>query len=98
MATRFGAVRPSLAHPGGKRGRKQRRIDPVHQQVQPAPAGNAVMKGQIAAKERQVLFPPSGDAVEVVAIGHRAADDQQKHLRQRMGHPPGFARIIDDEK
>ena len=36
-------VRPCLAHPGGEGGRKQRRIDPVHQQRQPAAAGNAVM-------------------------------------------------------
>ena len=51
--------------------------------------------GQIAAQKRKVLLAPGGDAVIVVAIGHRAADDQQQHLAKRMRHAPGIARIGD---
>ena len=39
--------------------------------------------------------PPGGDGFVIVAIGHRAADNQKQNLRQWMRHSPGLARILD---
>src|SRR5262249_25501731 len=38
------------------------------------------------------------DPFVIIAIGDRAADDQQQHLRQRMRHTPRLARVLDDSK
>ena len=40
----LGTVRPGLAHPCGEGCREQRRIDPVHQDVELSPAGNTITK------------------------------------------------------
>jgi len=34
----------------------------------------------------------------MVAVGHRAADDEQQHLAQRMRDAPRLARIVDDRE
>src|SRR3546814_8769345 len=41
---------------------------------------------------------PGGDVIVVVAVGDRAADRQQQHLRQRMRHTPRIARVLDLRK
>ena len=62
--------------------------------VQPARARNAVMIGQKTAQERQMVFAPFGDVVEIVARGDAGADDEKQHLRQRMSDPPSLARVL----
>ena len=57
-----------------------------------------MMVGQEATQERQMRFAPFGDPFVIVAIGNRAADHQQQHLRQRVRHPPRLARVFDDGK
>ena len=93
-----GPIGPGLAHPGGEGGGKQRRIDAVHQQRKPAPAGSAVLVRQVAAQEGEVRLAPGRDGVVMVAVGHRRADDEQQDLAKRMGHPPRLARIVDDRE
>ena len=56
------------------------------------------MKRQVAAQKRQMLAAPQGNGVEVVAIGHRGANDEQQDLRQRVGDAPRLARIVNDRK
>ncbi len=94
----LGTFRPCLAHPGGEGRREQRRIDAVHEQSEPASARNAVLVGQIAAQEADVRVAPGGDGVEMIAIGHGGADDEQQHLAQRMRDAPGLARVVDDRE
>ena len=91
-----GPIRPDLADPGAEAGREQARIDPVHQQREPACPRHPVMVGQEAAQELQALLPPGGDRLVVVAVGDRAADHQQQNLRQRVGDPPRLAGVLDD--
>ena len=52
--------------------------------VEPTPAGNAVIKGQEAAQEIEMRFAPIGDQVEVVAVANAAADHQEHDLVQRV--------------
>jgi len=84
--------------PGLEAVRKQRRIDAVHQHTQPARAGNPVMVGQEAAKERQIILAPVGDVLEVVARSDRTADHQKQHFGQRMRHPPAFPTVLDQQE
>jgi hypothetical protein len=44
------------------------------------------------------LLTPRGDRVVIVAVGNRAANHEQKNLRERMGDPPRLARILDYRK
>ena len=88
-------VGPGLAHPGGKGGRKQRRADAVHQNGQPAPAGDAVCVGQVLAQEAQMRLTPVGNGFIVVAIGDRVAHHQQQHLTQWMQDAVDVAGIVD---
>src|SRR5438093_1496751 len=91
--------RPSApALPKSRRRSGTRRESNHPTALQPAPAGNAVMKRQVAAQKRQMLAAPQGHAVEVVAIGHRGANDEQQDLRQRVGDAPRLARIVNDRK
>src|SRR6202050_264351 len=94
----MGAIGPSLAHPSRKHRRKQRRVDAVHKQRQPAPARNAMRVGQIAAQKREIDLAPGGDRLVVVAVRHRAADHEQQHFRQRVGDTPRLARILNRRK
>ena len=66
--------------------------------VKPTAAGNAATIGQAPAQQRKMRFAPVRDGVEIVAIGHRAADQKQQNLRQRMSHPPRLPRVLDDGK
>jgi hypothetical protein len=91
-------VGPGLANPGGEGRRKQRRIDAVHEQGQPASAGRAMRVGQVVAQEAEVRFAPGRDRLVMVAVGHRAADHEKQHLPQRMRDAPGLARIVDDRE
>jgi hypothetical protein len=43
-------------------------------------------------------FAPFGDPFVIVAIGNRAANHQQQHLRQGVRHAPRFARVLDHGK
>ncbi len=86
---------PGLAHPGGEGGREQGGADAVHQDCEPAPAGGAVLAGQVAAQEVQVGFAPGGDVVVVVAVGHGGAGHEQQHLGQGMGNAAHAARVVD---
>jgi len=56
------------------------------------------MEGQEAAQEVQPLPAPGGDRLVIVAVGDRAADDQQQNLRKRMRDPPRLARVFDRRK
>lgn len=56
------------------------------------------MVGQKAAQKRQTLLAPRSDRVVIVAVGNRAADDQQQNLRKRMRDPPRLARVFDGRK
>ncbi|MBV8852832.1 MAG: hypothetical protein JOY91_05500 [Sinobacteraceae bacterium] len=87
-----GTIRPALAHPGGADGLEQRRMDPVHQDGQPAPAGHT-RRG--AAQKVQVCLAPGGDMVIVVAVGEAAADPQQQDLWERIEDAADIARILD---
>ena len=89
-----GLVGPALPHPGGEGGGEERRVDPVHQDGQPALAGHAVLVGQVAAQEVEMRRAPGGDVLVVVAVGDGAADHQQQHLGQRMQDPPHVARVL----
>ena len=92
------ALRPGCAHTGGEGREKQGGVDPVHQKRQPASARRAEMIGQIAAQKRQMRLAPARNYVVVVAIGHRAAHHQRQRLAERVRHPPGAARVVDDRK
>jgi len=72
-----GLVRPALGHPRRKAGRKQLRIDPVHDRPQPIGARDAVVKLTETPQERQVSRPPIDDIVIVIAAGNRAAYHQE---------------------
>jgi hypothetical protein len=89
------AFGPSLAHPSGEGGREQGRVDTVHQNGQPAPAGDAVLVGQMASQEVQVGVAPRGNMVVVVAVGDGAADHQEQDLGQRVGNATDVARVVD---
>ena len=89
------AIGPGLAHPGGEGGREQGGIDPVHQDGEPAAAGDTMPVGQMAAQEVQVGLAPGGDVVVVVAVGHGAADYQQQDFGKRMGDTTNVAWIVD---
>jgi hypothetical protein len=93
-------VRPCLPHPCAEGRRKQDRIDPVHQQRQPAAGGNAAIIGKMPAQERNMPAAPGGDCFVVVAIGHRAAHDKhkQQHFRQGMRHAQRLTRILNPRK
>jgi len=71
---------PGLAHPGGEGGRERGGVDAVHEDGEPAPAGGAVLVGQVAAQEAEVGLAPCGDVVVVVAVGHGGADHEQQDL------------------
>ena len=45
-----------------------------------------------------MVFTPGGDVVEVVARCDTGADDEKEHFRQRMGDPPGLARVVHRRK
>jgi hypothetical protein len=90
-----GSIRPHLPHPRRKAGGEQPGIDPVHQQGQPAAAGNAVVIRQDLAQKRQMRLTPGGDVFVIVAVGDRPAHHQKQNLRQGVSHPPGLARVID---
>ena len=94
IATRAGLLRPALPHPGGEGGGEERGVDPVHQDGEPALAGNAVLVGQVPAEEVEMRRAPAGDVLVVVAVGDGAADDEQQDLRQRMQDPPHVARVL----
>ena len=76
----IGLVRPAFGHPRGKTGRKQLRIDPIHDRPQPIGAWDAEVKLGELLQERQVRFAPIDDVVIVVAARDRAAHHQKQHL------------------
>ena len=43
-------------------------------------------------------FAPRRDSLVIVAVGDRAAHDQQQDFRQRVRHPPRRARVFDDRE
>jgi hypothetical protein len=91
-------IRPHRRRPGLETLGKQRRVDAVHQDAQPAHAGHTVMIGQETAQKRQIVRAPVGNVLEVVARRDRAADRQKQNLRQRMGHPPTLPIVLDQRK
>lgn len=42
--------------------------------------------------------PPIGNSIIIIAVANGAADHQQQHLRQGMGHPPRLARVFNGRK
>jgi hypothetical protein len=92
------AFGPGFAYPGGEGGREQGRVDAVHQDGQPAPAGDAVLVGQMASQEVQVGVAPRGDMVVVVAVGDGAANDQEQDLGQWVGNAAHVSRVVDGGK
>jgi len=93
-----GRVVAQLAGPIHEAGREQRGIETVHQDVEPAPAGHAVVKGQKTAQKIEMRLAPGGDVIEIIARGDRRAHHQQQHFGQRMGHTPWLARVFNDRK
>jgi hypothetical protein len=89
-----GLLRPALPHPAGEGGGEERRVDAIHQDGQPALAGNAVRVGQVPAEEAEMRRAPGGDVLVVVAVGYGAADDQQQDLVEPVGDPPHVARVL----
>jgi putative transposase len=83
-----------LTHPVGEGGGEQRRVDPVHQDGQPALARDAILVRQVAAEEAEMRRAPGGDVLVVVAVGDGAADHQQQDLGQRMQNPPHVTRVL----
>ena len=90
-----GLVRPCLAHEGCEGRLEQDRIDPVHEQGEPAPARRSTLIGQIAPEEVQMRLATGRDVLVVVAVAHRGAHREEKDLPQRIHHPPRRARILD---
>jgi hypothetical protein len=90
-----GFVRPTFGDPRRKAGRKQVRIDPVHNRAQPIGAGNAVVKLAEAPQERQMRFAPIDDVVVVVPARDRPAHDQEQHFAQRIRDFPRLPRVLD---
>ncbi len=93
-----GRVRPKLARPAHEASRKQPGIHAVHRDVQPPRPWNAVVAGQKAAQEWQMVLAPGGDIVEIIVGSDGCASDQKQHLGQRMGDPPCLARVFDLRK
>ena len=89
-----GPLRPALPHPGGKGGGEEPRVDAVHQDGEPALAGDAVGVGQVPAEEVEVRGPPGGDVLVVVAVGDGAADHQQQDLVEPVEDAPHVARVL----
>jgi len=56
--------------------------------------GNASLERQQAAEEILVHVPPTPDLHEILSPGQRAAENEQKHLRQGKQHLPGLARVL----
>ena len=75
-------------------GGEERGIDPVHQDGQPALAGDAMLIGRMPAEKVEMRRPPGGDVLVVVAVGDGTADDEKQDLRQRMQDPPHVARVF----
>ena len=91
-------VRPGLAHKSRERLLEQAGVDPVLEHGEPAPARRAALIGQIAPQEIDMGFAPRRDVLIAVAVTYRAAHREQQDFRQRIHHPPGFARIVDLRK
>jgi hypothetical protein len=91
-----GLLRPALPHPGGESGGEERGVDPVHQDGEPALAGDAVLVGEMPAEKVEVRGAPGGDVLVIVAVGDGAADDEEEDLRQRVQNPPHVARVLHD--
>ena len=79
----------------GEGGGEERGVDPVHQDGEPALAGDAVRVGQVPAEEVEVRRAPGGDVLVVVAVGDGAADHEQEDLVEPVGDPPHVARVLD---
>ena len=75
-----GLVRPALPHPAREGGGEERRVDPVHQDGEPALTRDAVRVRQLPAEEVEVRRAPGGDVLVVVAVGDGAADHQEQDL------------------
>ena len=56
--------------------------------------GDTLLKGQKAAQKIELPVGPEFDLNEILGSGHRCAEHDQQHLRQRVGHLPGLARVI----
>ena len=56
------------------------------------------MIGKEASQEWQMGLSPVSDPFVVVAIGNRAADDQQQYLWQWMRDAPRLPRVFDQRK
>lgn len=93
-----GLLRPGVLDPSREGLREKVRIDPVHQDGQPATARHPAMVGQIASQDRQVGFAPLSDQVVVVAVADRAADHQEQHFRRGMRHLLGNTWVLDLSK
>lgn len=89
-----GLLRPALPHPSGEGGGEEPGVDPVHQDGEPALAGDAILVGQVAAQEGEMRRPPGSDVLVVVAVGDGAADDEQEDLVQTVADPPHVARVV----
>ena len=94
----FGPIRPARAHPACEAGRKQRRIDPIHHDRQPAPTRNTMIIRQKSAQKLKMPRTPQPDRIIIVAIRNRTAHDQKKDLRQRKRDPMRRPWILDHGK
>ncbi len=49
-----------------------------------------------AAEELKMGFAPFRDCLVIIAVGDRAAHDEQQDLRQRVRHSPRLARVLNN--
>ena len=61
-------------------------------------AGNTTHEGKKTAKEGQMLTAPQRQLDEIVSPGHRAAQQKQKQLRQRIQHLASLPRVPQSRK
>ncbi|WP_307233638.1 hypothetical protein [Pararhizobium capsulatum] len=78
--------------------RKVRRLDPVHQDRQPASAWHTVMTGQIAPQKRKMLLAHSEIKLYSLQLQIVSQTTKEQHLPQRMDDPPRLTDVLDRAK
>jgi len=91
-------ARPQRLDPALEAAPERHRIDPVDQRAQPTLARDAEMEWCEPPQNLQVVLPPGGDLVKIIARGNRRTGQKQKNLRQRIHHPPRLALIVQPRK
>ena len=91
-------VRPQRPDPILETTPKKNRVDAVDQGAQPTLARDVEMKRCEPPQKVQMVLAPQGDFIKIIARGDRGAGQKQKHLGQRIHHPPRLALIVEPRK